>query len=231
MATKWQNMSLAGLAVATAIVGVIAFRPATAPDVADLPARPTASAAPMESAFFTGDSLTVGWSAQTEADSFRPLIVDSLAERGLSDDAVTVAARAGAPLAVVARDYDVPAGVDLVVVELGTNDADQGTDPDAFGKDYAAYLDRIRKASPDAQLVCLGVWFLSSRPETAPLDEAIESACTEHGGKFRSLTKIVAKADMRGPAGADTWVGPADEFHPNNAGHKQLASIVLRAID
>ena len=192
-------------------------------------AEATAPPEPVEpvAAWFTGDSLTVGWHATTEAEAFRSVVVSELGE-GITD--TTVTARAGATLQEVATDYEIPAEVGLIVVELGTNDAAQGTDPAVFADQYNTYLDEIRAVNPDAELLCLGVWFLSSRAETAPLDNAIQSSCEAHEGTFEPLTDIVADATLRGPDGAETWVGPADSFHPNSAGHARIADRILGAI-
>ncbi len=196
--------------------------PAPSPMPSTAPATPSTD--PL-AVWFSGDSLTVGWHATTEAESFRSLVITGLADR-VGD--TTVTARVGATLQGVADEYGVPAGMDLAVVALGTNDA--GTDPALFADQYTAYLDRVVEASPEAQIICLGAWQPTSLPGTSARDSAIGDACSAQDGTFVPLTGLFADASLRGPAGAPTWVGGADTFHPNSAGHRMIADKILASI-
>lgn len=239
---KWAvTGGTAALVIAALVMGWLAFTSdrqglaeardaSNAAPAATVTPTPSAPPRPVRSVFFAGDSLTVGWHAPTEAEGFRALMVGMLAERGLDASGVMVAAKAGAKLAEVAASYEVPSGVDLAVVELGTNDAAQGSDPVTFAADYAAYLDRVKAASPEARLVCVGVWFLASESATRPLDEAIRSGCQSAGGTFVPVSALVSDASLRGPVGKPTWVGPSDNFHPNSSGHETLARRIMRAV-
>ncbi|MHA7264723.1 SGNH/GDSL hydrolase family protein [Arthrobacter sp. TMN-37] len=195
--------------------------PSPAPSTAPPPPRTTD---PL-SIWFSGDSLTVGWHATTEAESFRSVVITDLGDRV---GETTVTARVGATLQGVADEFKIPAGVDLAVVALGTNDF--GTDPALFGKQYTAYLGRVVEASPDAQLICLGAWQPGSSPGTSARDTAAREACTGQNGTFIPLTGLFADASLRGPQGAPTWVGGADTFHPNSAGHRKIADQILASI-
>ncbi|WP_165968661.1 SGNH/GDSL hydrolase family protein [Arthrobacter crusticola] len=185
---------------------------------------PTPTAGPL-SVWFSGDSLTVGVHATTEAEAFRSLVVTELGDRV---GETTVTARSGATLQRVADEYEVPVGMDIAVVALGTNDF--GTDPALFADQYTAYLDRVVEASPKAQLICLGAWRPSSIPGTSARDAAIWQACTAQGGTYIPLTGLFADASLRGPDGAPTWVGAADTFHPNSAGHRVIADRILASL-
>ncbi len=198
-------------------------RPAAGPRSSTAPDR-TSSADPL-AVWFSGDSLTVGWHAATEAEAFRSLVVAGLGER-VGD--TTVTARVGATLQGVADEYEVPAGMDLAVVALGTNDI--GTDPALFSEQYTAYLDRVVDASPEVQLICLGAWQPGSLPGTSARDAGIRNACIAHDGTFIPLTGLFADPSSRGPGGAQTWVGGADTFHPNSAGHRMIADEILASI-
>jgi lysophospholipase L1-like esterase len=237
--TRNRKLAVAAVAMAVAAVIIIGLNiiqgqrvnaenggaPARTPS--QLPSAtpsPTPTAGPL-SVWFSGDSLTVGVHATTEAEAFRSLVVTELGDRV---GETTVTARSGATLQSVAEEYEVPAGMDVAVVALGTNDI--GTDPALFGQQYAAYLARVVEASPDAQLICLGAWRPSSLPGTSARDTAVSQACTDQGGTYIPLTGLFADASLRGPDGAPTWMGGADTFHPNSAGHRMIADRILASL-
>ena len=48
--------------------------------------------------------------------------------------------------------------------------------------------------------------------------------------KMGAPTSIYGAGDTRGPAGEDTYLGEADDFHPNDAGHRAIADTLLAAV-
>jgi lysophospholipase L1-like esterase len=123
-----------------------------------------------------------------------------------------------------------PAGpADLVVVELGTNDANNTT-LNQFRHDYPAFLDAVRKESPDAALVCVGTWHDGSLARH--MDRVIESGCTAHKGRYADLNALFDDERNHGPAGTVRPAGyVADWFHPNDAGHAGIARAILAQLD
>ena len=118
---------------------------------------------------------------------------------------------------------DFPRAQQLYVVELGTNDATR-VNYREFRTQYARLLDRIRSASPDAALVCVGVWRPKKIADT--FDTIIKDLCEVRGGVFRSISDLAEDEHLRGPGGATTFEGRSDAFHPNDRGHRMIADRV-----
>lgn len=182
---------------------------------------------PPEAVLLSGDSITEGWHATTEELSFRGLVEEWLTEGGTGS--VTGTFHAGFTVQEVADGFEVPRGVDLAVVELGTNDIGRNNPVGNFGIQYATYLDDLEEASPGVQLVCLGVWYPAS-DQTTGFDDAIERECTSRGGVFQPLSGLFGETGLRGPEGNPTWLGISDAFHPNDAGHERIAELVKERI-
>lgn len=167
---------------------------------------------------FAGDSVTVGVGASSEKQGYREVILAELRKRG--DIQPTVAATSGATTAEVA-----PAALaagdafDLLIVELGTNDMER-TDPAKFKADYTTLITGLRTKSPNAALVCAGLWQPTAAAKT--FDEAVAQACDAAGGQYRPLGSIFVTATNR--------PGSGDTFHPNDAGHSKIASQMLTAL-
>lgn len=178
-------------------------------------------------AMFVGDSLTVGFASTTPGRGYRDLMIAGWAGGGPVED--TDVARSGSTTAEVAALL--PPGesaMDVVVVELSTNDYDTGIE--TLTADYSELLDRIRAQSPDAALVCAGAWGPSARVLAS--DRVIARACVDHGGRFVALKPLYENSpSLRGPAGVSTTSGaPSDDFHPNDAGHAAIAQKLLELV-
>lgn len=175
---------------------------------------------------FLGDSLTVGLHASEPRSGFSQRMVQAWR----ADGAVLDNPRdslVGGTVADALRNPNLPSDQHLYVVELGTNDVVR-TDHGTFRSDYEQLLDRIRVASPDAGLLCVGLW----RPTdvASRFDTIIADLCEARGGAFRSLSGVRADPGFLGPAGEDTYFGPSDDFHPNDHGHREIAARLLGAV-
>ncbi|MBC7633542.1 SGNH/GDSL hydrolase family protein [Aeromicrobium sp.] len=179
--------------------------------------------APMR-VLFVGDSLTGAYFASVEENGFQSEVIRALTDSGGHVEAIG-ASRAGASLTTVASITDVPSGLHLAVVELGTNDVGARTSLINFRVQYAKLLERIRLTSPAAALVCLGVWQTSGS-----YDVIIEDECIRARGAYRGLRDLYTKTSLHAAAGSPTFQGPADGFHPNDAGHRAIADRVLKAL-
>jgi acyl-CoA thioesterase-1 len=180
---------------------------------------------------FAGDSLTGSYYATTEALGYRPLVVDALGKRG-EVEPVGVGVPHGR-LSEVEAGTEIPAGAQLALLEVGTNDFGK-TPIRTFTDQYASLLDRVSASSPGVAFLCLGIWRGSDDAVNgvngATYDAAIKSECEERGGHFLPLQPIYDTEGTRGPSGRDTWLGAADEFHPNDKGHALIAEAVLDAL-
>jgi acyl-CoA thioesterase I len=173
---------------------------------------------------FAGDSLTAGYFSSTEGKGFSQLVVSELQKQGPVER--LGGARAGGNLSTVGNLVSIPAGFDLAVIELGTNDIQGKTDPAVFPGQYEDLLNKVTIASPSTALICMGTWG-SAGADTDAYDAAIQKRCEAHGGKYIDLSSEFTQSTNRGPAGVNVWAGTSDTFHPNDAGHARLAALVM----
>jgi acyl-CoA thioesterase I len=174
---------------------------------------------------FVGDSLDYGLFASKKTLGFHELMVEEWRKDGsVADESENTI---GGTAAGALTTPNFPRDQQLYVVELGTNDA-RLVDYRDFRTQYARLLDRIRNASPDAALVCVGVWRPKEIADT--FDTIIKDLCEVRGGVFRALRDLAEDEDLRGPAGVATFGGKSDAFHPNDRGHRMIADRVLDAI-
>lgn len=179
--------------------------------------------------FYAGDSLSYSLYSSTEAKGYRPLVTHTLMKSGEVSEARATKADPKA-LFKAGNAQNIPAsGVDLAIIELGTNDTTQKTKTDQFQKDYEALLDKVQR-SKGAQLICVGTWGGRGPTITDLYDFIIERVCLAHGGQYVDLTAAYESEGTYGPEGAKSWLGPSDNFHPNDKGHRMIADLILERI-
>ena len=175
---------------------------------------------------FAGDSLTYGLYTSAENKGFRPLVVAGLSATMAVEE--TKAQFSGAGVNQVSNLVSAPENLDLAIIELGTNDVPK-TDLGAFRDQYAALITKIRTPSPGAALLCVGTWSPGDA-QTLPFNYAIKDACVKNGGQYVDVLDLYNAAGNHGAEGVKTWAGVSDTFHPNDAGHKAIADLILSRI-
>jgi acyl-CoA thioesterase-1 len=179
--------------------------------------------------FYAGDSLGFGFHASVQAKAYRPLVTAKL-EETVPVEEYRATKPASAPLFQIGNIQGIPtSGIDLAIIELGTNDAGRTDIPD-FRRQYDAVLTKVMKGSPSAYILCAGAWGFPGTQGTDPYDRVIEEVCREHGGRYIDLTEAFMTKGSYGPEGKDTWVGKSDNFHPNDKGHRIIADLILERI-
>lgn len=185
--------------------------------------------APPRRVLFVGASLTEGWYASTKDRTYTALVASGLG--GGRRVQVRTLARPGATVEDVAQwDLDVPS--DYVVLQVATNDFVRDVPVNVYEATYSELLDRLRVASPKADLVCLGAWLDPSSLNrlgvaAVDYDVATRTACGEAGGRYVDLSATYLDARNHGPLGRQTYHGPGDTYHPNDRGHEEIAALVL----
>ena len=237
-------LTIAALSTATIAVGalvVVAFIPrgasvpasATTPDYSVLQGEDSPTTVQLDrddqplNVLFLGDSVTYGLYASAPEKGFQSVFTKTLEEGG--PVVSTVVAEAGRTTAEIAAQIpEIPAGMDLVVVELGTNDSFKNT-LEQFESDYSGLLTRVRAASPDAGLICLGTL---NRANLSPqINAFLSDECPSFGGVYIPMSDVGSTAKLLTPIGDDSWVGPAkDGAHPNDDGHAVIARRLAAAI-
>lgn len=174
-----------------------------------------------------GDSIANGSAATTPDKSFRELVKSALGKKGAVESAL--AGRAGQGVELIApQGVAAGAGFDVIVVEVGTNDADKLPVAE-FAPAYKAMLDKLRAQSPSAAMVCLGPW--RDDRMGGPYADAIAEACPTVGGRYRGLSQYYTQAANRWTTGVMSNGKPAeDNFHPSDTGHSNIAAEVLNAL-
>lgn len=238
-------IALALLAVAVVALVVIAFARTSAsgaPDGAAPRPMPTFSQAPDAlrtvtvtptdgtlDVLFAGDSLTGGLYASDQANGFKWRMATVLEQSGPVKEYNS--ALSGGTTVQVSEEYDVPTGLDLAVVELGTNDLGNQVPLDEFRTVYSELLTKITVSNPGVPVVCAGVWEGNGGgPEGPTYDRVIEQACSDVDGVFVSLRALYQNPDTIGPAGQPAYLGTSDDFHPNDRGHELIAAALLERI-
>lgn len=161
---------------------------------------------------FVGDSITVGQNASSDNQRYESLVVSGLSHHDYWS--ATLRAQGGTDVPYW-MSQPMPTGQNVVVVELGTNDMKDA--PTVFARDYRTLIANLRQASPHAQFLCLGTWAPYDHRADA-LDAAIEQACP---GRYVDVTAISRGLHV---------VSHLDMFHPNDRGHRLIATAVLNAL-
>lgn len=178
---------------------------------------------------YVGDSLSDGHSATLVKNGYRPTLTAELSKRGPVEEHRSEVLTT--ELKMAGNVVSVPGEMDVVIVQLGTNDAGGGgrTSITQFTVDYEGLMANIRATSPNAATLCLGTW---RAPGTAePYDHVIEETCGRHGGKYVDLTDLYADVRNRGPAGVPAESGGlSDNAHPNDTGYAAIKDVLLDRI-
>jgi hypothetical protein len=176
---------------------------------------------------YAGEDLTHGLYTSNPSLDFTAQTTAAIAESG-NVDATTV----GQPNEALKnmRNEPLPSGLGLIIVEFGTTEA-HADSLETFSSDYAAFLDKLKSASPGAGLVCLGTWTYSTIG--GPFDAAIRQACEQRDGIYLKLSDLYTAegAPYRASTGTP-WSGGKvpDSTHANDAGHKAVADKIIAAL-
>lgn len=218
-------LALAAVACAVLVpAGPVRSRPAAA-------AGPTAGPSRI---LFVGASVTRGYYSSRVGDAY-PADLDRLLRAEGRPVRATVVAHPGARVAEAAA-WPLAGGQAIVVVHLVTNDFRRSTPLGAYRASYDRLLERLRRDSPRARLLCLGDWgppvaVNEIGVRAVDYDAVVNAGCQDRGGVFVPLSQLYADPQYRGPAGRPTSFGPSDRFHPNDAGQLTIARTVLAGLD
>jgi lysophospholipase L1-like esterase len=176
----------------------------------------------------TGDSLAGAYFASTKEKGFTQLVNAELSRHGEVE--LVQATQSGGTLSKVGGIVSVPSGLDLAIIELGTNDIATKTSAEDFAKQYDSLLGKIKAESPNVQVLCVSVWSDTSATTAGMYNKVVEERCATVGGKYVEISSLYNTTANRGPEGVPTWVGTSDAFHPNDVGHKAIADRILERI-
>jgi acyl-CoA thioesterase-1 len=168
-----------------------------------------------------GDTIATGRFASGPDTRFRSLVLAALGARGqVSADEAT---RTGTSLLSTA--VAVPPNMDLVVLELGTDDMRAASVSD-FGMGYGALVSSVLADSPNAAVVCAGTWSATG----GLYDAVIQRDCGMAKGRYVSLQALYDTPAYHGRVGVIGYYGVSDGLAPNDAGHRAIAAALLGAV-
>ena len=174
---------------------------------------------------FVGTSLTAGYGIG--ADYAYPSVIQQLIDSAGLPYRVVNAGISGETSAGGLRriDWSLQQPADVLVLELGANDALRGLDPDAMHRNLDTILQRARRVYPEIAIVIVGM-------------EAPPNLGEEYAGRFRRVfTNLAREYDaalvpflLEGVA-AEPSLNLEDGIHPNMEGHRILARTVWRTLE
>lgn len=196
-----------------------AAEPAPAPDPAAGDRAATGRpAGDRPTVVFLGDSLTAGYQL-AEEQAWPALVAERLAEEGLPIRAVNAGVSGDTSAGGLARlDWVLRAEPDVVVVELGANDALRGQDLASTESNLRRIVERLREEGVAVLLVGLQI-----PPNYGP----------DYAQRFTALfPRLAAEYDLPlvpfllERVAGETSLNLGDRIHPNAEGHRIIAETV-----
>jgi acyl-CoA thioesterase-1 len=184
-----------------------------------------ASAAEMKSILVFGDSLSDGFMVQ-RSEAYPALLAKKLRAAGLNFQVTNASAAGGTTEGGLER---LPAHlkhrIDILVLELGINDAFHGLPVDQIEKNLQQIIDKVKARNPNVRVVIAGMQL-----PNYTADDYVSA----FGKMFTDLASknnaALVPYLLQGVAG-DPSLNLPDGIHPNAAGQKILAENVWRVLE
>lgn len=191
---------------------------APAPDAAAPAAEPAEASSSLPTVVFLGDSLTAGYQL-AEEQAWPALLAERFAADGLPFRAVNAGVSGDTSAGGLARlDWVLRAEPDVVVVELGANDALRGQDLASTEENLRRIVERLRAEGVAVLLVGLEI-----PPNYGP----------DYAARFGDLfPRLAEEYDLPlvpfllEGVGGEASLNLADGLHPNAEGHRVVADVV-----
>lgn len=174
---------------------------------------------------FLGTSLTAGLGLDPE-DAYPALIQRRIDSLDLGYRVVNAGLSGETSAGGLARlDWLLAQRVDVLVIELGGNDALRGQDPGALRRNLQEIIDRTREAYPDVRIVIAGM-------------EAPPNLGERYVSEFRQVYRDLARENgaalipflLEGVGGV-AELNQADGIHPTDRGQEIMAENVWRVLE
>lgn len=174
---------------------------------------------------FFGDSLTAGYGLDPTR-AFPALVQQFISERELAYRVVNAGVSGETSSGGLRRiDWILRQDVDVLVLELGANDALRGTDLALTAENLQAIIDRTRAKYPDVEIVLAGM-------------QVPPNLGADYTQEFAALFVRLAEANdahlipflLDGVGGVPS-LNQADGIHPNVEGHRLVAENVWATLE
>jgi acyl-CoA thioesterase-1 len=174
---------------------------------------------------FLGTSLTAGLGL-SEAEAYPALVQQKIDSAGLAFRVVNAGESGGTSAGGLRRiDWLLRQPVEVLVLELGANDALRGQDLDATRRDLQQIIDRTRAAHPGVGIVIAGM-------------QAPPNLGDRYTAEFRAIYPDLASRNgaalipflLEGVAAVPS-LNQADGIHPTAEGHRVMADHVWKVLE
>ncbi len=183
-----------------------------------------ASSADPKVILFFGDSLTAGYGLSTE-EAFPALVEKKCLVNGTPCKVINAGLSGETSAGGLTRiDWILRRPVDVFVLELGANDGLRGLPLEQTKKNLQAIIDKVKTKYPDVKIVIAGMMV---PPNMGP----------DYTAEFKKIFPELARKNqavlipflLQDVAGHEA-LNLADGIHPNQEGHKIVASNVYKVL-
>ena len=112
----------------------------------------------------------------------------------------------------------------VILINVGTNDAVQNRNVSTAGERMEAMIDDLYRMSPRATIL-LSTLLLNRNPRTERAVQNINAQFTALVPKLQSEGRHISLVDMHSPENGPLIQDLADETHPNDIGYQKMADI------
>jgi acyl-CoA thioesterase-1 len=170
-----------------------------------------------------GDSLTAGYGLNP-GESFPEQLQAALAERGHDAEVINAGVSGDTASGGLARlEWAVPAEADIVIVELGSNDALRGVDPSVTRGALSEILEKLRERGQMVLLAGMMAPRNLGGEYTAEFDAIYPELAEEHGVTLYHFF-------LEGVA-ADAMLNQPDGLHPTAEGIARIVEGILPQVE
>lgn len=175
---------------------------------------------------FLGTSLTDGYGLERE-DAYPARIQEKADSAGLPWEVVNAGLSGEKSAAALQRvsSWLIRQPFDVLVVETGANDMLTGANVDTMRANVQSIIDTVRAARPDARIVLVG---MMAAPNLGQQYVERFNASFPELARENELTFIPFL--LEGVAG-EPALNLADGIHPNEQGHRQIATHVWQTLE
>ena len=183
------------------------------------------SAAEMKSILVFGDSLSDGFMLQ-RSEAYPALLAKKLHAAGLNFQVTNASASGGTTEGGLERlPPRLKHRIDILVLELGINDAFRGLPVDQIENNLQQIIDKVKARNPTVRVVIAGMQL----PNNAADDYV--SAFGKMFGELAAKNGAALVPYLLEGVGGDPSLNLGDGIHPNAAGQKILAENVWRVLE
>ena len=183
------------------------------------------SAAEMKSILVFGDSLSDGFMLQ-RSEAYPALLAKKLHAAGLNFQVTNASASGGTTEGGLERlPPHLKHRIDILVLELGINDAFRGLPVDQIENNLQQIIDKVKARNPTVRVVIAGMQL----PNNAADDYV--SAFGKMFGELAAKNGAALVPYLLEGVGGDPSLNLGDGIHPNAAGQKILAENVWRVLE